>query len=85
METPIAGMQHWTEVNNASDLFCPTLYDTIEMLIGRASNNGSCFVLLDLMSVHIKYSYMQDVHANELMVSLVRLIAQSTVLVTIAA
>ena len=66
--------------------FVLTLYDTIEMLIGRAaSNNGSCFVLLDLMSVHVKYSYMQDVHANELMVLLVRLIAQSTVLVTIAA
>ena len=65
--------------------FVLTLYDTIEMLIGRASNNGSCFVLLDLMSVHIKYSYMEDVHANELMVSSVRLIAQSTVAETKAA
>ena len=46
---------------------------------------GSCFVQLNLTPVHIKYSYMQDVHANELIVSLVRLIAQSTVLVTIAA
>ena len=46
---------------------------------------GSCFVLINLTPVHITYSYMQDVQANELMVSLVRLLAQSTVLVTIAA
>ena len=46
---------------------------------------GSCFVLLNLTPVHIKYSYMQDVHVNELMKSSVRLIALNTVLVTIAA
>ena len=40
---------------------------------------------LDLMSVHIKYSYKEDVDANEPMVASVRLIAQSTVVETIAA